>query len=625
MDYGIDTTLVHLDQTHDPSVDQDPNPSGKDPRRYVIKVTEELADWNGNLPPAFAGRNFLGGDFVWGHGEATNALYKDAAGVLQVLVNLIAPIQAPQWYSSTASGASELREEMQGPKGYNYGKEDAAAICRKLATTVIMGQFELPASKAVCIYLQVGLYGDTAISTAYWAGWADTVMNYQFSYTDLSKNNHTVSPFWPCIQCLFDTSKTPYTLSLDVKTCLDKVYLDYPHARSHCWAFWAVAPDPALAGSKPSLMEAKKLDWTKFESCGQPTGADPLSTRLSVPVPLWRYADPPRLPDGKIDPSYANTLDPKPPQGPPLYLNACNGDWAANSMLVTQEWQVTCQRRGYTILAHNFQPVGLDTNSNIANTLTPASCFQNYPIAFGGLRQTFEPSFVVRYYSMVSPPPKRLTPVEAATISNAQLPIVAVFEDGPSNDKNHAPPHWTDLRDEIAGTVIYFTYQRGRTQAADAFKYAAKQIGQPPHTPIYFAIDYDVAMDETRRREILNYFTGVKEGYYDYLDAHWNAVPIAIPYAIGVYAPYNVLTWCFEQGITSYYWQVNSFGNHDNLNAWPHDNLFQVGPDQAYPDPMYGGYDGHGIWQGVAPERCYIHDKMDPDVSWGDEGSWLLS
>jgi hypothetical protein len=48
--------------------------------------------------PDFAGRNFLGGDFIWGHGEATDAITHPSPedlSTLNLLTSFIAPMQAP--------------------------------------------------------------------------------------------------------------------------------------------------------------------------------------------------------------------------------------------------------------------------------------------------------------------------------------------------------------------------------------------------------------------------------------------------------------------------------------------------------------------------------------------------
>src|SRR5262249_54311849 len=61
--------------------------------------------------PDFAGRNFLGGDFIWGHGEATGAIpppRPEALSPLNRLTSFIPPMQAP----------NAARQQTIGPFGF---------------------------------------------------------------------------------------------------------------------------------------------------------------------------------------------------------------------------------------------------------------------------------------------------------------------------------------------------------------------------------------------------------------------------------------------------------------------------------------------------------------------------
>src|SRR4030095_1354438 len=123
MAFGIDTFILHLDQITD-------------------FAWNEFKLWNGGRRvgdnvdgggPVFAGRNFLGGNFIWGHAEATNA-WTELAGQLgapnprpalpedvTLTVPPIAPIQAPQ-----------SRQSATDERGFLYGALDAQVICRKI-------------------------------------------------------------------------------------------------------------------------------------------------------------------------------------------------------------------------------------------------------------------------------------------------------------------------------------------------------------------------------------------------------------------------------------------------------------------------------------------------------------
>src|SRR3954462_15383406 len=80
-------------------------------------------------------------------------------------------------------------------------------------------------------------------------------------------------------------------------------------------------------------------------------------------------------------------------------------------------------------------------------------------------------NFAFRYYSRSSW--KRLTLAEARALTSAGIEIGVVYEDGPT-------------------AVTYFTAARGQADAQRAIAFA-QDMGQPPGTAIYFAVDYDAA------------------------------------------------------------------------------------------------------------------------------------
>src|SRR5262249_51831594 len=97
--FGIDTQTSHLD---------------------LIKWPAFQA-WNGGLVPAFAGRNFIGGNFLWAPAEATLALTNPSPndfGKLAMLTPLIAPFQ----------GASTPQPQVPGRGAPHSGQIDPAAI-----------------------------------------------------------------------------------------------------------------------------------------------------------------------------------------------------------------------------------------------------------------------------------------------------------------------------------------------------------------------------------------------------------------------------------------------------------------------------------------------------------------
>jgi len=94
--FGIDTQTSHLDLIQWPA----------------------FQAWNGGLVPAFAGRNFIGGNFLWAPAEATLALTNPSPNdfsKLAMLTPLVAPFQ----------GASTTRQQVTGERGTLYGQIDA--------------------------------------------------------------------------------------------------------------------------------------------------------------------------------------------------------------------------------------------------------------------------------------------------------------------------------------------------------------------------------------------------------------------------------------------------------------------------------------------------------------------
>lgn len=163
--------------------------------------------------------------------------------------------------------------------------------------------------------------------------------------------------------------------------------------------------------------------------------------------------------------------------------------------------------------------------------------------------------FVIRYHSrMTRLPEKRISPKEAAELARAGLEIATVYQDN-------------------GRTSGDFGFDRGKLDGASAHN-AAAQIGQPPHSAIYFAVDHDFNAAEIRSF-VLPYFKGVKAG----LD---EAAGGASMFEIGVYGSglacqlikdKNALArfaWLAES--TGWYgsdtygnWDVRQHVNHANL------------------------------------------------------------
>lgn len=100
--------------------------------------------------------------------------------------------------------------------------------------------------------------------------------------------------------------------------------------------------------------------------------------------------------------------------------------------------------------------------------------------------------FVIRYHSRTTQQrEKRISPKEAAELARAGLEIATVYQ-----DNGRLPED--------------FGRDRGRFDGASAYG-AAAQIGQPPHSAIYFAVDNDFSASQIQDF-VLPYFEGVKAG-----------------------------------------------------------------------------------------------------------------
>lgn len=139
-------------------------------------------------------------------------------------------------------------------------------------------------------------------------------------------------------------------------------------------------------------------------------------------------------------------------------------------------------------------------------------------------------TFVGRYYAVLNAS-KSLTLAEAQAISAAGLYIVSIWQ-------------------ESADYAGYFTFSRGRSDGLNAFSKAANDLSQTGNTPIYFAVDFDATSAD--QQAVLDYFSGVRQGYNDYLQQQRQYGEPQTPYRIGVYGSYDVLSWCQTQGIAIY-------------------------------------------------------------------------
>jgi hypothetical protein len=177
--------------------------------------------------------------------------------------------------------------------------------------------------------------------------------------------------------------------------------------------------------------------------------------------------------------------------------------------------------------------------------------------------------FVARYYSHNSA--KNLSASEAKAMSGAGIDIVAVWESA----GDHAG---------------FFTRAQGVDDATSAHNMAMK-VGQPPGTPIYFAVDFDASVAEVNSG-VIPYFQGVVAGLTTI--GHGTQV-----YTAGVYGSGFVCSKLFGLGLVTHTWRSMSSGwmGSKTYNDWnilqhleadPFGFGFSVDPDDA--KDGYGGF-----------------------------------
>ncbi len=169
-------------------------------------------------------------------------------------------------------------------------------------------------------------------------------------------------------------------------------------------------------------------------------------------------------------------------------------------------------------------------------------------------------NFVCRYLVPESMAWKRLTKIEAETLTNAGLSIVSVYE----ASANGA------LKGTMQGT------KDGKAAYAEA-----KTVGQPAGSTIYFAVDFDAQSKD-----------------YSIIEAYLKAAQAQIPgYNVGVYGSYAICEEMHKRGI-KYCWQTYAWSRGKKSQ---HTNIYQYKNDQTV----------NGV-------------TCDLNESFGSEGFWNL-
>lgn len=528
MPFGIDTFRSHLDLL--PAI----FPGG------------DFFASNGGARPVFAGRNFLGGDFLWGHGEATNALQDPsptALGDLVLSVPLVAPVQAPL----------SARQQMTGPLGHLYGQIDGDAICKRLQASINSGEFNLPPQTLVHVWLSVA--PAFPFSADYWAGWADQVNNFP-----ISAGAGNAQPFRAGINCNFSIGVTgKLEPGAQVLAAITSHASKYRGSQTTCYALWA-----DTAANPP-------LDWSAFSGTTMPL--------------IWRFSHGFRDDAGVIVSNLFDVDDTNPMAG---------AQKATDFMLVAQQWQPSLG---------GVMSLGFSSRENLAAQATCLSTAvvpkQSRIETCGQFTMEKGNVYAIGRY-IGEDASESIGAAEASVISGkSSLHLFTVFE-----------RHFA-VSGGVGGATSKSYYdpanEMGKKDAAIAFKYCAEVLQQPPHTHVFFAIDWTPPGVPTSNDQewIQKYVELIKEGHDAYLTIHPNR-----PYLIGIYGSGAPLRWSYEKGAASGFWQAGSMCQNESAPPrwpWPHATRWQymVSPPSQ---PMICGIPGE-----------------DLDADWGDGGTWTLT
>jgi hypothetical protein len=602
----------------------------------ALRTGGSFLAWNGSARPLFAGRNFLFGDdgFVWGHSEATSASvdevdnrYPPPAGtgspehpeLLSLLVDRVAPIQAPQ---STRQG---LRDD----RGLVAGEVDADAICKRIKAAVYAGEF-LP-SQPMTVWL--GVDPTVPFSADYWSAWAHTVNNAILQILPGETLGQT-QPFRAGIMCAYVAGDDGVLRPDPHVTAALAAGLGGMDTSVHgLWAnlqLWDNAPADLVANG------SALLDWSRF---------DP----RTAPV-LWRVAGGFLLPDGTAA-GVALSVDAANPAADPLA-----------SMLRTQAWQPnvpTIQNLGFS--------------NNAALTATAVANVQAHPFPDVGDLGVGRPghftvpggdvSVVGRYIrasralSMQQPEAQRLSDgdFELFTVWEGTRTVAGLGPAAPvALDPTNVPiNNWGEFAANANKYIFYFepdpdgnaeTPNAGELDGRDAFGYCQTELGQPSHTPVFFAIDFDPfdipnphavpfppppppapqpphpthgwpanPAEADRIAWVKGYFEKIRDAR-DALFAQGGPY-----YLIGAYAAGKTLQLLYEQGIVTYFWQATSYGHSGSrppLWPWFHVNRWQFNREVGL---------ANAGWTLPGPPPVEVVRGADPDVDWGDGGTWNLN
>ncbi|MFA3919690.1 glycoside hydrolase domain-containing protein [Ruegeria hyattellae] len=687
MRYGITTGRAHLNKLQmmyegDAAI---PGFAGTNPTPGFAAELDLLDDkTQGNreinwfvLPPfmtssdmaAFAGRYFHGhatddevavdeAFCLWAHGEGGDAEVPEK----------IFPIQRAnaKWQAATGRDARIL------------AKLEAESTLNAIAAALKVGDL-IAQGNTLVVYLETA---PGKLSPHYWRHWSKAVMNY--GYLDSAES--TAHPFYPGIICDFELYGTApdgvtdtYWPETAVRNALGALATEGP-----------VGPEPEDGQEdnrpiKTWLQPAPISIWARR----MPEAAEvvPLmsigwfSSTTDLPVHfrrVWDCAldtiptDDPALTDNEIDMLRLVTIDESPPvtDGPdPL-------DWALRPQ---KSYQINGPEPegDYNFTRSDGVPnVFWFTDTNIAsediNTpptqigldhLDPASRADyerasDTEVEIRFLQDVFtartprensdggtdfehdpivhKPTFTGRYLPPRGGPD--LSAQEAKDIAAGGLQVVSLYQQAADPLGSADPAH-----------------RMRESSMRQAFE-NAMAVGQPPFTPIYFAVDVDVDGDNWKEAEwlkddagnvlskigpdfaaVLGFYRTIRRVYFrDYIVQDG-----ALPYYIGAYAPVKVLHAVYRAGLATHFWQsmAHTFGRpvgvpksgnqadrwfftSPGLRAWPQANLWQIRLASAGPTGFWTWPKNAVLAAPPFPQDDEAASWCDINVAWGNPGGW---
>ena len=540
MDFGVDTVSTRLDLIN----------------------WSHYSEWSSGALPIFAGRNFIGGNFLWGHAEATDARIHPHPDNLALLNIIGPPLIAPM------QGIQTARQQLDGTRGYLAGALDAQALIQRIISCLVSTELGMASQGA---YLWLAVDPTVPFSGDYWVGWSNYVN--QFPAIGLPGTNMG-QPFYACILCQY--KRDAHNILQPDPNVIAALKIPAQGKNSAVYAFWADATDP----NHPNLSPDQNVTWTgTFDDATAPI--------------IWRVATGiASITDIPIDQSFS--IDAIKPAEPPL-------PDATAYMLTVNKWQPNAP-----------QTINLGVSASLVDnpdfvTDAQLTCIANTPfIAMGDAQGTvqFPPanvSTIGRYLEQIDRSGKShsVGQAEVLRINNANIAMFSVWERGSPNSTAYFDP----------------AQDQGTKDAQAAFFDSGVVLEQPPQTPVFFAIDYDAADPSpvsgggpNGKSYVLQYFEKVAAARDAFQQQHPDRY-----YLIGAYATGAMLEALYEQGIVSYFWQSPSPGGSGNTwpnRPWCHVNRWQFRfVDGAHPVP--------GNWNCIS--------GADPDADWGDGGSWYLT